>query len=52
MSAWIGVDVGGKRTGLDAAVQRDAIGAAVTARQHTRAMTETIGEIVVPVGRW
>jgi len=32
--------------------QRDAIAAAVTARQHTRALTETIGEIVVPAGRW
>jgi predicted nuclease with RNAse H fold len=28
--------------------QRDAIAAAVTARQHTQGMTETIGEIVVP----
>ena len=28
--------------------QRDAIAAAMTARQHTLAMTETIGEIVVP----
>lgn len=32
--------------------QRDAIAAAMTARQHTLAMTETIGDIVVPVGRW
>jgi predicted nuclease with RNAse H fold len=32
--------------------QRDAIAAAMTARQHTLAMTETIGEIVVPAGRW
>jgi predicted nuclease with RNAse H fold len=32
--------------------QRDAIAAAVTARQHTLAMTETIGDIVVPAGRW
>jgi predicted nuclease with RNAse H fold len=28
--------------------QRDAIAAAVTARQHTHGLTETIGEIVVP----
>jgi predicted nuclease with RNAse H fold len=32
--------------------QRDAIAAALTARQHTQGMTETIGEIVVPAGRW
>ncbi|MDQ2873569.1 MAG: hypothetical protein M3Y33_01555 [Actinomycetota bacterium] len=31
--------------------QRDAIAAAVTARQHTQAMTETIGDIVVPADR-
>jgi predicted nuclease with RNAse H fold/GNAT superfamily N-acetyltransferase len=31
--------------------QRDAIAAAVTARQHSRRMTETIGTIVVPAGR-
>jgi len=31
--------------------QRDAIAAAVTARQHTQQMTETIGTIVVPAGR-
>ena len=30
--------------------QRDAIAAAVTARQHALGMTETMGEIVVPVG--
>jgi predicted nuclease with RNAse H fold/GNAT superfamily N-acetyltransferase len=30
--------------------QRDAIAAAVTARQHTRGMTETMGTIVVPAG--
>jgi predicted nuclease with RNAse H fold len=30
--------------------QRDAIAAAVTARQHTHGMTETMGEIVVSVG--
>ena len=32
--------------------QRDAIAAAVTARQHTQAMTETMGEIVVPARPW
>jgi hypothetical protein len=32
--------------------QRDAIAAAVTARQHACGETETIGEIVVPAGRW
>jgi predicted nuclease with RNAse H fold len=37
-----------QRTNQD---QRDAIAAAVTARQHTHGLTEAIGEIVVPVGR-
>jgi predicted nuclease with RNAse H fold len=32
--------------------QRDAIAAAITARQHSLALTETMGEIVVPAGRW
>jgi hypothetical protein len=32
--------------------QRDAIAAAMTARQHSLALTETIGEIVVPGYRW
>jgi predicted nuclease with RNAse H fold len=32
--------------------QRDAIAAAMTARQHSVALTETIGDIVVPAGRW
>jgi predicted nuclease with RNAse H fold len=31
---------------------RDAIAAAMTARQHTLAMTETTGDIVVPADRW
>jgi predicted nuclease with RNAse H fold/GNAT superfamily N-acetyltransferase len=31
--------------------QRDAIAAAVTARQHTEGATETLGTIVVPAGR-
>jgi predicted nuclease with RNAse H fold len=32
--------------------QRDAIAAAVTARQHSHGLAEAIGEIVVPAGRW
>jgi predicted nuclease with RNAse H fold len=32
--------------------QRDAIAAAVTARQHTQGMTEPMGEIIVPAGPW
>jgi len=32
--------------------QRDAIAAAVTARQHGQGLTETMEEIVVPAGRW
>jgi predicted nuclease with RNAse H fold len=32
--------------------QRDAIAAAMTARQHSLAQTETMGDIVVPAGRW
>jgi predicted nuclease with RNAse H fold len=32
--------------------QRDAIAAAVTARQHSLGQTETIGKIVVPAGPW
>lgn len=32
--------------------QRDAIAAAMTARQHSLGLTETIGEIVVPARRW
>jgi predicted nuclease with RNAse H fold len=32
--------------------QRDAIAAAMTAQQHTRGLTQEIGEIVVPAGRW
>jgi hypothetical protein len=34
-----------RRTNQD---QRDAIAAAVTARQHTQGLTEAIGEIIVP----
>jgi predicted nuclease with RNAse H fold len=32
--------------------QRDAIAAAMTARLHSQGLTETIGGIVVPAGRW
>jgi len=45
----LGLDGIPARTNQD---QRDAIAAAVTARQHTLARTETIGEIVVPASRW
>ena len=31
--------------------QRDAVAAAMTAHQHSLALTETMGDIVVPVGR-
>jgi hypothetical protein len=34
-----------ERTNQD---QRDAIAAAMTAQQHTRGLTQAIGEIVVP----
>lgn len=52
-SAWtreglteLGLSGVSKRTNQD---QRDAIAAAVTARQHTQGLTESIGEIVVPL---
>jgi predicted nuclease with RNAse H fold len=45
--ATLGLEGLPKRTNQD---QRDAIAAAVTARQHTHGMTQTIGEIVVPAG--
>ena len=55
-SAWtrqglaaLGLDGLPPRTNQD---QRDAIAAAMTARQHTLAMTETMGDIVVPASRW
>ncbi|HEY9287127.1 MAG TPA: DUF429 domain-containing protein [Candidatus Dormibacteraeota bacterium] len=32
--------------------QRDALAAAMTARQHSLGLTETIGDIVVPAGHW
>jgi predicted nuclease with RNAse H fold len=47
--ATLGLECVSTRTNQD---QRDAIAAAVTARQHTHGMTETMGEIVVPAGRW
>jgi predicted nuclease with RNAse H fold len=54
-SAWtrqglaaLGLDAVPAQTNQD---QRDAIAAAMTARQHTLAMTETIGDIVVPSGQ-
>jgi predicted nuclease with RNAse H fold len=47
--AALGLDGVSARTNQD---QRDAIAAAMTARQHALALTETIGEIVVPAGRW
>ncbi len=43
--AAMGLDGVPDRTNQD---QRDAIAAAVTARQHSRGQTESIGEIVVP----
>lgn len=43
--AALGLDGVPARTNQD---QRDAIGAAVTARQHSATMTEAMGEIVVP----
>lgn len=46
--ATLGLDGVPRRTNQD---QRDAVAAAVTARQHTRGATETLGEIVVPAGR-
>ena len=47
--AALGLENVPERTNQD---QRDAIAAAMTARQHSLALTETIGEIVVPAGRW
>ena len=55
-SAWtrqglaaLGLDGVPARTNQD---ERDAIAAAMTARQHTLAMTETMGDIVVRAGHW
>jgi predicted nuclease with RNAse H fold len=47
--AALGLDGAPARTNQD---QRDAIAAALTARQHSLALTETMGDIVVPAGRW
>jgi predicted nuclease with RNAse H fold len=47
--AMLGLDGVPVRTNQD---QRDAIAAAVTARQHTLGRTETMGELVVPSGPW
>jgi predicted nuclease with RNAse H fold len=47
--AALGLDGVPARTNQD---QRDAIAAAMTGRQHSLALTETFGEIVVPAGRW
>jgi predicted nuclease with RNAse H fold len=47
--ATLGLEGVPRRTNQD---QRDAIAAAVTARQHSRGETERIGDIIVPAGRW
>jgi hypothetical protein len=47
--AALGLDSVPARTNQD---QRDAIAAAMTARQHNLALTETMGDIVVPTSRW
>jgi predicted nuclease with RNAse H fold len=47
--ALLGLEGVPARTNQD---QRDAIAAAVTARQYSLAITETMGDIVVPVSRW
>jgi predicted nuclease with RNAse H fold len=47
--AALGLDGVPARTNQD---QRDAIAAAMTARQHSLGLTETMGDIVVPAGRW
>jgi predicted nuclease with RNAse H fold len=47
--AALGLDGAPTRTNQD---QRDAIAAAVTARQHSLALTEKMGDIVVPAGGW
>jgi predicted nuclease with RNAse H fold len=46
--AWLGLEGIPDRTNQD---QRDAIAAAVTARQHTNGSTEALGEVVVPTFR-
>jgi predicted nuclease with RNAse H fold len=47
--AALGLDGVPARTNQD---QRDAIAAAMTARQHSLALTEAMGDIVVPTGHW
>ena len=47
--AALGLDCVPARTNQD---QRDALAAAMTAHQHSLARTETMGDIVVPAGRW
>jgi predicted nuclease with RNAse H fold len=47
--AALGLDDVPARTNQD---QRDAIAAAMTARQHGLGLTETMGDIVVPASRW
>ena len=47
--AALGLENVPERTNQD---QRDAIAGAMTARQHSLGLTETIGDIVVPIGRW
>jgi predicted nuclease with RNAse H fold len=47
--AALGLENVPERTNQD---QRDAIAAAMTARQHSQGLTETMGDIVVPAGRW
>jgi predicted nuclease with RNAse H fold len=47
--AALGLDNVPARTNQD---QRDAIAAAMTARQHSLGLTEAMGDIVVPAGPW
>jgi predicted nuclease with RNAse H fold len=47
--AALGLESVPARTSQD---QRDAIAASMTARQHSLALTETMGDIVVPTGPW
>ena len=47
--AALGLECVPARTNQD---QRDALAAAMTAHQHSLARTETMGDIVVPAGRW
>jgi predicted nuclease with RNAse H fold len=47
--AALGLESVPERTNQD---QRDAIAAAMTARQHSLDRTETMGDIIVPAGHW